>query len=58
MKKISIFLFLFVSILTNAQTFTLNGIVVDENKEPLQEQLFWLKKQTKEPPPILMESSV
>ena len=35
MKKISIFLFLFVSILTNAQTFTLNGKVVNENKEPL-----------------------
>jgi len=35
MKKITIFLFLFVSILTNAQTFTLNGKVVNENKEPL-----------------------
>ena len=35
MKKISIFLFLFVSMLTNAQTFTLNGKVVDQNKEPL-----------------------
>ena len=35
MKKITIFLFLFVSILTNAQTFTLSGKVVDENNEPL-----------------------
>ena len=35
MKKITIFLFLFVSILTNAQTFTLNGKVVDQNNEPL-----------------------
>ena len=35
MKKIIIFLFLFVSTFTNAQTFTLSGKVVDENKEPL-----------------------
>ena len=35
MKKISIFLFLFVSTLANAQSFTLSGKVVDENKQPL-----------------------
>jgi iron complex outermembrane receptor protein len=35
MKKITIFLFLFVSILTNAQTFTVKGTVYDENKKPL-----------------------
>jgi iron complex outermembrane receptor protein len=35
MKKISIFLFLFVSTLANAQSFTLSGKVVDENKSPL-----------------------
>jgi len=35
MKKITLFLFLFVSILANAQQFTLSGKVVDENKKPL-----------------------
>ncbi|MBL4604209.1 MAG: TonB-dependent receptor [Flavobacteriaceae bacterium] len=35
MKKIIIFLFLFVSTFTNAQTFTLSGKVVDENKKSL-----------------------
>ena len=35
MKKIIFFLFLFASILVNAQTFTLSGKVIDENKEPL-----------------------
>jgi iron complex outermembrane receptor protein len=35
MKKISIFLFLFVSTLANAQSFKLSGKVVDENKSPL-----------------------
>ena len=35
MKKISIFLFLFVSTLANAQSFTVSGKVVDENKNPL-----------------------
>ena len=35
MKKKTFFLFLFVSILANAQTFTLKGKVVDENKNPL-----------------------
>ncbi|QOD59556.1 TonB-dependent receptor [Polaribacter haliotis] len=35
MKKISIFLFLFASILANAQSFTFSGKIVDENKKPL-----------------------
>ena len=35
MKKITIFLFLFASILVNAQTFTLKGKVVDENNDSL-----------------------
>ena len=35
MKKITIFLFLFVSILANAQSYTLSGKVVDKNKQPL-----------------------
>ncbi|MFY0602804.1 MAG: TonB-dependent receptor [Flavobacteriaceae bacterium] len=35
MKKNIFFLFLFVSMLTNAQTFTLSGKVFDENKKPL-----------------------
>lgn len=35
MKKISIFLFLFVSMLANAQTVTISGKIVDENNEPL-----------------------
>ena len=35
MKKITIFLFLFASILVNAQSFTVKGTVYDENKSPL-----------------------
>ena len=35
MKKNIIFLFLFASILVNAQSYILSGKVVDENKEPL-----------------------
>ena len=35
MKKISIFLFLFASILVNAQSFELSGKVIDKNKDPL-----------------------
>jgi len=35
MKKITIFLFLFTSILVNAQSFTLKGTVVGENNETL-----------------------
>ena len=35
MKKNIFFLFLFASILANAQTFTLKGKVVNENNEPL-----------------------
>ena len=47
MKKITIFLFLFVSILTNAQTFTLNGKVVNENKEPLPGATVLVKEENK-----------
>ena len=47
MKKITIFLFLFVSILTNAQTFTLNGKVVNENKEPLPGATILVKEENK-----------
>ena len=35
MKKIAIFLFLFTSILVNAQVFTVKGTVYNENAEPL-----------------------
>ena len=35
MKKITLFLFLFASILANAQSFTLKGKVVDEDNNPL-----------------------
>ncbi|WP_298947328.1 TonB-dependent receptor [uncultured Polaribacter sp.] len=35
MKKITFFLFLFASILANAQAFKLSGKVIDENKQPL-----------------------
>ena len=35
MKKITIFLFLFVSTLANAQSFTLSGKVVNENNDSL-----------------------
>ncbi len=35
MKKITFFLFLFASIFANAQSYTILGTVVDENKEPL-----------------------
>ncbi|QTE21698.1 TonB-dependent receptor [Polaribacter cellanae] len=35
MKKISFFLFLFASILANAQSFTFSGKIVNENKQPL-----------------------
>ena len=47
MKKITIFLFLFVSILTNAQTFTLNGKVVNEKKEPLPGATILVKEENK-----------
>ncbi|MFY9241507.1 MAG: TonB-dependent receptor [Polaribacter sp.] len=36
MKKISIFLFLFVSTLANAQSFSVKGTVYDQNKNPLE----------------------
>ena len=35
MKKITIFLFLFTSLLVNAQYITLSGKVLDKNQEPL-----------------------
>lgn len=44
MKKITIFLFLFVSILANAQTFTLNGKVVNENNESLPGATIFIKE--------------
>jgi iron complex outermembrane receptor protein len=47
MKKISIFLFLFVSTLANAQSFGLSGKVVDEGKNPLPNATV-LIKETKE----------
>ena len=47
MKKNIFFLFLFVSILTNAQTFTLKGKVVDENNEPLPGATILVKETNK-----------
>ncbi|MCI2228729.1 TonB-dependent receptor [Polaribacter sp. MSW13] len=47
MKKITIFLFLFVSLLANAQTFTLKGKVVNENNEPLPGATILVKESTK-----------
>ena len=44
MKKNIFFLFLFVSILVNAQTFTLNGKVVDENNESLPSATILVKE--------------
>ena len=35
MKKITIFLFLFVSVLTNAQKVTVSGKIVDKNQKKL-----------------------
>jgi len=47
MKKITFFLFLFVSILANAQTFTLNGKVVNENNESLPGATVLVKESNK-----------
>ena len=47
MKKNIFFLFLFVSILTNAQTFTLKGKVVDENNESLSGATVLVKETNK-----------
>ncbi|WP_435414442.1 TonB-dependent receptor [Polaribacter aestuariivivens] len=44
MKKITFFLFLFASTLANAQSFTLSGKVVDENKKPLPEASVFVKE--------------
>ncbi|WP_405609549.1 TonB-dependent receptor [Polaribacter sp. Asnod1-A03] len=47
MKKISFFLFLFVSLLANAQTFTLKGKVVDKNNESLPGATILVKENNK-----------
>ncbi|WP_299063482.1 TonB-dependent receptor [uncultured Polaribacter sp.] len=47
MKKITLFLFLFASILVNAQQFTLSGKVVDENNESLPGATILVKKSNK-----------
>ncbi|MDC0176618.1 TonB-dependent receptor [Polaribacter sp.] len=47
MKKITFFLFLFASILANAQTFTLNGKVVNENNESLAGATVLVKESNK-----------
>ena len=47
MKKITIFLFLFASILVNAQTFTVKGTVNDENKKPLPNASILIKETKK-----------
>ena len=47
MKKNIFFLFLFASILANAQTFTLKGKVVNENNEPLPGATILVKKSKK-----------
>lgn len=47
MKKITFFLFLFASILANAQTFTLNGKVVNENNESLPGATILVKENNK-----------
>lgn len=44
MKKISFFLFLFVSTLANAQSFTISGKIVDENNKPLSEATILVKE--------------
>ncbi len=47
MKKITIFLFLFVSTLANAQSFTVKGTVQDENKTPLPNASILIKETKK-----------
>ena len=47
MKKITIFLFLFASILANAQSFTIKGTVQDENKTPLPNASILIKETKK-----------
>lgn len=44
MKKITIFLFLLVSILTNAQSFKFSGTVIDENENPLPGASVYIKE--------------
>ena len=43
MKKISIFLFLFTSLLVNSQTVNISGKIYDENKEPLTKATVFIK---------------
>jgi len=43
MKKLSIFLFLFTSMLVSSQTFTISGKISDENKEPLASASIFIK---------------
>ncbi|WP_397444611.1 TonB-dependent receptor [Polaribacter sp. R77954] len=47
MKKITFFLFLFASILANAQSFTVKGTVYDENKNPLPSASILIKEMKK-----------
>ncbi|MHB0754836.1 TonB-dependent receptor [Polaribacter sp. M15] len=47
MKKITFFLFLFASILANAQSFTIKGTVYDENKNPLPSASILIKEMKK-----------
>lgn len=44
MKKITIFLFLLVSVLTNAQSFKFSGTVIDENENPLPGASVYIKE--------------
>ncbi len=44
MKKITIFLFLFVSLLTTAQSFNFSGTVIDENENPLPGASVYIKE--------------
>ena len=47
MKKNIFFLFLFASILANAQKFTVKGTVYDENKTPLEGATLLVKETNK-----------
>ncbi len=47
MKKITIFLFLFTSMLVNSQSFTIFGKIIDENKDPLVGASVFIKNANK-----------
>ena len=47
MKKITIFLFLFTSILVNSQTFTISGKIYNEDKVPLASAAVFIKNYNK-----------